>query len=247
MSVPRRFLAPEAAQEDEIRLAGPESHHLLRVLRLAPGTAVEVFDGAGRAFSAHFVQVDREGRCLLRRSGALAAREPEVRLTVAVAVPKGDGLTGIVRQLAEIGAGAITPLLTERSEGRSSPVRLRRWRAAALSGTRQSGRAAVPPVGPPVRFEAWIRTTLPPDRWIASPRRPDAESPGDDPLSRVPARVLAVGPEGGFSPAELDDAYRHGFRRLDLGDRVLRTGTACVLAAAMLLPLKGGQPPDDAR
>jgi len=239
MGAPRRFLAPEAADCRDLRLDAAETHHLLRVLRLSPGAEIEVFDGVGNAFSARFVGMDKEDRCLVERGAVLAAREPGFGLGVGVAVPKGDGLTAIVRQLAELGASSIAPLMTERSEGRTTPARLARWRAAALSGTRQCGRATVPKVAAPTPFADWLGGQRGPDRWIASPGPaggipssiPDPVASGDG--------VLAVGPEGGFAATELEDAYRHGFRRLDLGERVLRTGTAAVVAAALLLRTGG--------
>ena len=239
MGASRRFLAPAAADCRDLRLDAAETHHLLRVLRLSPGAEIEVFDGAGNAFSARFVGMDKEDRCLVERDVVLAAREPEFGLAVGVAVPKGDGLTAIVRQLAELGANSITPLLTERSEGRATPARLARWRAAALSGTRQCGRATVPTVVAPTSFADWLRGQHGPDRWIASPGSPRAVP------STVPGpvasgdRVLGIGPEGGFTATELEDAYRHEFRRLDLGERILRTGTAAVVAAALLLRAAG--------
>ena len=235
MGAVRRFLAPQAAGCRELRLDAAETHHLLRVLRLRPGAHIEIFDGAGNAFSARFAGVDAEARCLVERGAALPAKEPGIRLEVAVALPKGDGLTTIVRQLAEIGAGTIVPLTSERSEGRAAPDRLPRWRAAALSGTRQSGRATVPTVAAPTPFEGWLRGNLAPDRWIASPRTARGGPPGTPGLRAAGDRVLAVGPEGGFSAGELADAHRHGFRRFDLGERILRTGTAAVVAAALLL------------
>lgn len=235
MGAAHRFFAPQAAGCRDLRLDAAETHRLLRVLRLGPGAGIEIFDGAGNAFSARFEGVDGEARCLVRRGAALPAREPGIRLVVGVAVPKGDGLTSIVRQLAEIGADTIVPLTSEHSEGRATPARLTRWRAAALSGTRQSGRATVPAVAEPASFEDWIRGTLAPDRWIASPRSARTSPPGTPSPEAAGGRVLAVGPEGGFSAGELEDARRHGFRRLDLGDRILRTGTAAVVAAALLL------------
>lgn len=235
MGAVRRFFAPGAARCRDLRLDAAEAHHLLRVLRLRPGADIEIFDGAGNAFSARFVGVDGEARCLVERGAALPAREPGVRLAVGVAVPKGDGLTAIVRQLAEIGADAIVPLTSEHSEGRAGPDRLTRWRAAALSGARQSGRATVPAVGAPATFEDWLRGDLASDRWIASPRTARAVPQGTPGPRAAGGRVLAVGPEGGFSAGELEHAHRHGFRRLDLGERILRTGTAAVVAAALLL------------
>ena len=235
MGAARRFWAPQAAGCRDLRLDAAETHHLLRVLRLRPGAEIEIFDGAGNAFSARFTGVDAETRGLVERGAALPAREPGIHLTVGVAVPKGDGLTPIVRQLAEIGAGTIVPLTSEHAEGRATPDRLARWRAAALSGTRQSGRATVPTVAAPVPFAGWLREDLAPDRWIASPRATTAVPEGTPGPRGAAGRVLAVGPEGGFSAGELEDARRHGFRRLDLGERILRTGTAAVVAAALLL------------
>ena len=235
MGAARRFLAPHAARCRDLRLDAAETHHLLRVLRLRPGADIEVFDGKGNAFSARFLKVDAEARCLVERGAMLPAREPAIRLAVGVAVPKGDGLTAIIRQLAEIGAGAIVPLTTEYSEGRAAAGRLARWRAAALSGTRQSGRATVPTVAAPAAFEDWLRGNLAPDRWIASPPTAWAIPPAAPGAQVAGDRLLAVGPEGGFSARELEDAHRRGFQRLDLGERILRTGTAAVVAAALLL------------
>ena len=235
MGAPRRFLAPEAADRRALRLNAAETHHLLRVLRLPPGAEIEVFDGAGNAFSARFAGVDGEGRCLVERGAGLPAREPGMRLAVGMAVPKGDGLTGVVRQLAEIGADSITPLTTDYSEGRATPARLARWRAAALSGTRQSGRATVPRVAAARSLPDWLRSELAPDRWIATPGEAPHVPPGIPGPAAPGNRVLAIGPEGGFSAGEIADACRHGFRRLDLGERILRTGTAAVVAAALLL------------
>ena len=235
MAARRRFLAGSAAEVREIRLDPPESHRLLRVLRLRRGAEVEVFDGRGHAFAARFLETDADGRCRLERGEALPAREPDLRLRVGVAIPKGDGLTGIIRQLSEIGIAALTPLATEHSEGADSPARLPRWRAAALSGTRQSGRAVIPLVRPPAAFRSWIEEVLPPDRWIAVPGAPGSAAAAPPPTEPPFESVLAIGPEGGFSPAELQAAAARRFSRLDLGERVLRTGTAAVVAAAALL------------
>lgn len=239
MGASRRFLAPGAASGSTIQLDARESHHLLRVLRLAPGAVVEIFDGAGHAFAARFQGIDDEGLCLVQRQEALPPREPAIRLAVGLAIPKGDGFTEVTRQLAEIGVMSITPMLTKFSEGSAAASRLARWTAAALSGARQCGRALVPPVLAPMPFAAWLRDTLPADRWIASPDPLPEEWICPPPPPASGDRVLAIGPEGGFSPEELHDACRLGFRRLDLGERILRTATASVVAASALLAPAG--------
>ena len=248
MARAHRFFAPAAGEEAEIRLDRGESHRLWRVLRLRPGAEVEVFDGAGRAFSARVAGVDADGRRRLERGAPVAAREAARRLTLAVAIPKGDAFTEICRQLSEIGAAAVAPLVTERSEGAATAARLRRWRAAALAGARQSGRAGMAEVLPAAGFREWLceagRFSR---RWIAAPARDEARGPSsvsisggatdptEDSAVSPEAVVAAIGPEGGFTPDEVAAALRRGFGRLDLGERILRTPTAAVVAAWRLL------------
>lgn len=249
---------------------------MVRVLRLEPGAAVEVFDGAGRAYAARLAAVEDDGLCVVERGAAVPGREAALRLTVGVAMPKADGFTDLCRRLAEVGAAAVVPLVTERTEGKASVARFRRWRAAALAGARQSGRAAVPEVASVRRFGEWVKADHPPARWIAdlpgresaddglsgpveegteadAPTRPRSAAPTPIAAStpsrrdgwRGPRRapeepppefaVVAVGPEGGFAPAEAAIARRNGFERLDLGERTLRTPTAAAIAAWMLL------------
>lgn len=261
MARAHRFFAPAAGEDAEIRLDEGESHRFLRVLRLGSGAEVEIFDGAGQAFSARLAAVETDGRCRLERGAPVAAREAAVRLTLAVAIPKGDAFTDICRQLSEIGAAVVAPLVTERTEGAATPARLRRWRAAALAGSRQSGRAGVAEILPAASFAEWLREggTFA-RRWIAAPDRPDREDRDDRPdrdeapvgpagplssASRPDSAasspvspnsvVAAIGPEGGFTPDEAAAALRRGFGRLDLGERVLRTPTAAAVAAWLLL------------
>lgn len=248
MARAHRFFAPAAGEEAEIRLDRGESHRLWRVLRLRPGAEVEVFDGAGRAFEARVAGVDPDGRRRLERGAPVAAREAARRLTLAVAIPKGDAFTDICRQLSEVGAAAVAPLVAERSEGAATPARLRRWRAAALAGARQSGRAGMAEVLPAAGFGEWLREAGRfSRRWIAAPARDEARGPSsvsipggatdptEDSAVSPEAVVAAIGPEGGFTPDEVAAALRRGFERLDLGERILRTPTAAVVAAWRLL------------
>lgn len=238
MAPVRRFFAPGPALPEAL-LDDHESAYLLRVLRLRPGTEVEVFDGAGRAFGARFLGRDASGRAQLALGGARRVCEPRFRLTVAVATPKGDGFTRIARQLAELGAHRLVPLVTTRSEGHATASRRRRWRSAALSGTRQSGGARIPEVAPPMSFAEFLSSALPPARWIADPGAPAAMRRFEADEPEEPDRAVAVGPEGGFAPDEVESARAAGFLPLGLGPRVLRTGTAAIVAAARLLELTG--------
>ncbi len=217
-------------------LDATESARARRVLRLSEGAAIQVFDGRGGAFRATLSGSAPGGRVRIACADPLPAPEPIVRLTVGVAILKGDGMTAIVRQLAELGVDRVRPLLTERSEGRTSASRQRRWQSAALAGTRQCGGALVPDVEAPVRLTDWMTEPLPEARFIALPGDAAASGTASGRWRYAGNRVaLAVGPEGGFSPAEAEAARTRGWRPLRLGNRVLRTGTAAATAAARIL------------
>ncbi len=226
-----RFFVPAAATGVSCVLDAAESARARRVLRLPDGASIQVFDGKGGAYLATVSGPAPGGRVQVACAEPLATPESTVQLTVGIAIPKGDGMTAVVRQLAELGVARVAPLLTERSEGSAAPSRRKRWEAAALSGTRQCGGALVPEVTAPARLSDWMAGALPETRLIAAPgagSEPDRRHTGN----RV---VLVIGPEGGFSPAEAEAARACGFQARRLGNRVLRTGTAAVVAAARIL------------
>ena len=193
-----RFFGPEIGAKAVLRLDPDESHRLVRVLRLEPGAGVEVFDGAGQAYAARFAAVDADGACRVERGAAVPGREAALRLTAAVALPKADGFTDLCRRLAEIGVATIVPVVTERSEGKASVSRFRRWRAAALAGSRQSGRAVVPAIEPARRFGEWVQATHPAVRWIA-------DLPGKTPAGDGAVETRPIGETGGETPIPAGD------------------------------------------
>ncbi len=201
------------------------------MLRLSPGARVQVFDGRGGAWTATLCAPEPGISARLSCGDPLDATEPALRLSVGVAIPKADAMTGIVRQLAELGVFSVTPLLSERSEGSRGLSRQRRWEGAALSGVRQSGGARIPEIRMPTPFLEWIESPLPEARLLALP----GEMPEPAELAPEDELVLGIGPEGGFAPAEAEAALARGFRPLGLGPRILRTGTAAVVAAARFL------------
>lgn len=201
-----RFLGPEIGAKAVLRLDPDESHRMVRVLRLEPGAAVEVFDGAGKAYAARFSAVEADGACRVERGAAVPDREAALRLTAAVALPKADGFTDLCRRLAEIGVATIVPLVTERAEGKASVSRFRRWGAAALAGSRQSGRAVVPAIEPARRFGEWVRAAHPEARWIADlPRRPPAADGAGEELPIGKTVGETVGKNGGGAPVAVGD------------------------------------------
>jgi 16S rRNA (uracil1498-N3)-methyltransferase len=225
-------LAPEA----RILLTPEESHHAARVLRLRDGDAVRVFDGRGREFEALVVAADPRRTQVRLVSEMRDAVESGLTVRLYQGNCKPERMAWAVQNATEIGVASIHPLLTERVENRPGPRGGERLQRVALEAAKQSGRRRVPQVtapGPlPDPRTGEVALLL--DTSGASPRL------GEEVCGEAPSEVwLAVGPEGGFTTAEVESAVSAGWRAVAMGPRILRSETAGVVAAALILHLWG--------
>ncbi|HXF83464.1 MAG TPA: RsmE family RNA methyltransferase [bacterium] len=230
----RRFFAPEGARGGRIVLRGREAYHLAVVLRLRPGERVIAVDGAGREHVVQLTAVSvaqAEGEVLEIRQGAAAV----VEVTLVQGVPKGAKMDAVIRMGTELGIRRFIPALTSRAvaEGRG---RAERWRRIAVEAAKQSRRSEVPEVLDPMPFAAALDHLEGCDLVLALWEGERARSIADVLGGAAPHRLaLLVGPEGGFTAAEVEDAVRRGAHVVSLGPRILRTETAALAAAAMVL------------
>lgn len=222
-----RIVVPHGAAPGERVIAGrAESHHLLDVQRVARGSAVRVTDGAGWQADAMLVDV-REGRAVLEVVAPVAiARVPE--RVVVLGMPKAPALEDALVMGTEAGATAFWLVQAARTPpGAFKADRAERVLRAAVT---QCGRSDVPLVRGPFGLDALACDTfgvLPAARFICAPAEPASHADGG------PAAV-AIGPEGGWTPAEADALAALGFAPLGLGPFVLRTPTAVAAALGRL-------------
>lgn len=218
-------------------LRGQEAHHLRDVLRLGGGAPVEAFDGRGNVARGEVVRADRDGVVLGLGPLARSDAEAGLRLTVAVALLKGDKLSDVVRQCTELGAAAFALTLTRQADvGELSAAKLQRLRRVVEEAARQCGRATVPELrGPlPLAELSWRGVAF-----VADPR-------ADVPLKDVAAATghadvtVVTGPEGGFTPTEVAELVARGAVAVGLGPRVLRAETAPMAMVAALMLGVGG-------
>jgi 16S rRNA (uracil1498-N3)-methyltransferase len=236
-AVPDRFHCPDLDPDrPSACLVGDEAHHLTRVLRAGPGTAVELFDGRGRAVAAVVTAVARD-RVDLAVVAPLPDRDAPIALTLAVAPPKGDRLDWLVEKATEIGVARLVPLRTERSEVDPRPTKLDRLRRRIVEASKQCGRARLMDLDPP----RTLADLLDDDhgnaiRMIA---HPDGLAPHSWPrpnlVASSPPVVVAIGPEGGFGAGELAAALSRGWTSIGLGPTLLRVETAALAAATLVL------------
>jgi 16S rRNA (uracil1498-N3)-methyltransferase len=242
-----RFFAPSLDPGDEtVTLPREESEHLTRVLRLTVGDIVAVFDGRGHEFLARVtgaaVGPDRRREIAVQLlSRVEPAVEPSVALTLVQAVLKADKMDDIVRDAVMLGAAAIHPIISHRTEATVAAVmrgsRLQRWRRVALASVKQSRRATLPEIRMPLGFKDFLAEPPPALRLMLV--EPSAgvrvESIGVLRQEPPPAdAAVLVGPEGGWTEEECAAARAQGVRLICLGQRTLRADAAPIAAISVL-------------
>ena len=223
----RLFVSKSQVEALRVRIAGAEFRHL-RTLRLGPGDRLRVFDEDG---AEHEVRLERLGA---RAAEAVVVathrtrRDSSLALVLAPALLKGAKMDLVVEKATELGVSRIAPFHSRHAVGRGA--RTERWRRIAVAAAKQCGRTAVPVVDAPVPFSALVRAPWPGLRLLAWEEERDAPLPA---ASAPEGVVVAVGPEGGFAAAEVDEARAHGFTSFALGPRLLRAETAAIVVAAL--------------
>lgn len=223
-----RFYAPDIQRYG--RLPEKESGHAVRVLRHRPGDTLEIVDGAGTLYRCVLLDADPKGAAvdIVEQIGL-----PKVwshQLTVAVAPTKlMDRMEWLVEKLVEIGVDRIVPVLCARSERRE--IKTERLEKIAVSAMKQSLKAVLPVIDGMTPLKVFLDTVPAEGRFIAwcdatSERSLLAKAyrPGTD-------CTVLIGPEGDFSPDEVDAAINAGYSPVTLGDNRLRTETAALVAA----------------
>lgn len=249
----RRWIA-DTWNDDDAALHGDQAQHLSRVLRAQPGMEFDVVAG-GRAWLARIASIDRESvHFTLLHELETASALP---VTLFLSVFKFDRMEWAIEKAVELGCGRIVPVLAERTEkhlAQAATKRAERWRRLALEAAKQSRRSDLPEIAEPARLAAILA-----DQPVAGREEPGAERSAaasralrillseteeDQPLLRILQRnptdaeiggiMLAVGPEGGWSAAEIALFTRAGWHSASLGPRILRVETAVIAALAVV-------------
>ena len=208
-----------------LRLSEAASHHLLVVCRHQRGAALLLFDGNGREARAVLSEVDGTVAVVVLEEGPREARAAH-ELALVLGIPKGPALELALRMAVEVGVTQIYPVLADRSVRRSD--RSDRWSRVLVAACQQCGRADHPRLAPLQTLgPALHATTTFTTRVVAVPGAHQS-SPAS------PEAALAVGPEGGFTDAELRQFDEHGWQPMGLGPWTLRTDTAVAVGLAMV-------------
>jgi 16S rRNA (uracil1498-N3)-methyltransferase len=231
----RRFFV-QAVRKGVAELRGDEARHLTRVLRVEAGQQYEISDQQS-AYLAEIAEA-RGDRVLFRVLEPIASAEPPVRITLLPALIKFDRFEWMVEKATELGVERILPVEAARSEKglvEASRKRAERWQRIARESSQQSRRLRVPEIRPTARFAAALAE--PADYRY---RLEEAGAPAL--LRRLPAEhtepatvALLLGPEGGWTTEEREQAAAAGWEPVSLGPQLLRAETAAAAAIAIVM------------
>jgi 16S rRNA (uracil1498-N3)-methyltransferase len=237
--VTRLFVDPAKLGEDMVVLSDEDHRYLTRVLRLGIDDQLVLFDGVGIEADARIIRIGP--RALELRIEARRPMAPSKRsdVTLLQALAKGDKVDLVVQKATELGVSRIFPVTTTRSIPRVEAVRgigrRARWQKIARAAARQCGRADVPEIEPVTQLTtALLATTKDALKLMLWEGEREHGLKEVLPAGPAPQIVLAIGPEGGFAPEEIEAGRAAGFVTVGLGPRILRTETAALVVLAIL-------------
>lgn len=240
----RFFCPPQQARDATISLTGAEAHHATHVLRLRANERVVVLDGAGHELLCEPERFERDALHLRVLQRNYTPPLP-CAVTLAQAVTKAKTMDLIVQKATELGVNRIVPILSERSvsqiEDDSVPGKLEKWRAATIEAVKQCGSPWLPQIDPPQAPQKFLANSERSELTLIASLERDAAHPRKhfqsfvEERKRLPKSVCVwVGPEGDFTPAEINVIRQWGALPITLGRLILRSETAAIYCLSVL-------------
>ncbi len=233
--MPNYFVKASDFNDGEIVITGNDFHHLVNVRRSSPGDELFLVDETGNRYSAVIKEIFSDS--LLCSAESAERKQEGVQLWIYVSVLKGKKFDMAVQKAVEIGAAGIVPVLSERcvpDYGAKAGMKADRWRKIALEAAKQSMRSSVPEVSDPVAFDQAVSAASQERKIIAHLNGPDFREYACS-GSRPASAAVLTGPEGGFSPEEIEKGERAGWKTVRFPFPQLRAETAAVVIPAMMI------------
>ena len=236
----RFFLSPEFLQPSHVIFPGEPAHQIRRVLRLAAGKKVQVLDGLGNEY---LVELDYVGEDKV--SGKVidskkANTEPSTFVRLLIGLTQREKFEWILQKCTEIGVSAFVPMITSRSLVQKPDEianKYPRWQKIICEAAEQSHRGILPKLEPVQLFGEIVKNPLNPETTGLIFWEEEQQSELKPILAGISNQFfnLLVGPEGGFTPEEVNLAQKAGYKSVSLGKRILRLETAALFAAGLVI------------
>ncbi|WP_373542560.1 16S rRNA (uracil(1498)-N(3))-methyltransferase [Chamaesiphon sp.] len=251
----RITINPSQIHGSHIAIDPAQDRYLTRVLRLQPGDRFQAIDGTGKLYLCAIAASSAQPGAEIIEIGIPAAQRDGGSfplITLICALPKGNNFDDLVRACTELGVTTIYPAISDRTLLNPSPQKLQRWRKIAQEAAEQSERLTISTITEPQTL-ATIFAQLPTieDSVQTHSARYLCEARGTHPhlleclQSTIPTAsdiIIAIGPEGGWTQAEIELAIEYDFRLVSLGRQILRTITAPIVALAIVTAATNANP-----
>ena len=242
MALTRLFIRSDLQSGQELQLDGEQAKYLGRALRLRVGDALSVFSAESGEFAAKIISIGKSIAQVEVGEAIPSATESPLKVHLVQGVSRGERMDVVVQKATELGVKRISPVLTEyamvKLDGSRANKRREHWQKIAESACEQSGRTRPPLIDEPLPLKTWFGAKTS-EADVDLILKPNASTPMAS--LKAPKRkvCLLIGPEGGFSDNEYEDADVSGFTAVSLGPRVLRTETAAIAAVTVAESLWG--------
>lgn len=216
-----------------------ELRHIRTVLRLKKGATVIIFNDRQEEGTGVILDIQPR-RITLRVKAVRKIEDTAADIFLACAIPKKAKFESIIEKCTELGVRRIMPLLTRRTDvklkGEKAARKHDRYCSVARNASKQSGRAALPQIDPVTPFSDGLAAAKADGYTILIPHLHDRRKPLKDILPSITGKVAVfIGPEGDFTPQEIEEALEHGALPVSLGRNVLKVDTAAISAAAFII------------
>ena len=237
MSLNRLFISTEIQPGQELNLDEDQAHYIGRVLRMRAGDQLTIFNGQGGEFSATAQSIRKNTAVLLIGAQSDSNTESPLKVHLVQCISRGERMDFIMQKATELGVKRISPVVSEygvvKLDTKRAAKRRDHWQSVTESACEQSGRTRPPLIDPPMDLNTWFgsRTKETDTDLLLRPGAATSLAAMPTPGTKV---CLLIGPEGGFSDSEYDDAELAGFNAVSLGPRILRTETAAIAAITIV-------------
>ena len=236
-----RFFVPQLYNE-EMHIEGVDARHISKVLRMQPGAQLQIVSDDGVSAVAEITAIDSE-RVTVRCLEKLAeSHEPRVKLVLAQGLAKGEKMDFIIQKAVEMGAYSVIPVAMEHSvvrlDGAKAAKKVERWQKIAESAAKQSKRDIIPEVQAVQSMAEMLAKCSCQTKIIAYECEDrlslKAALKAAEEAGGISELLLIIGPEGGISEGELEQARQAGAVPVSLGRRILRAETAGLVAISAI-------------
>ena len=236
MALTRLYIGAKIDADSEMQLDSEQARYIGRVLRLRVGDALTVFNGEQGEFLATVLRIAKTAAVVAVGEHVSTMTESAFKMHLVQGVSRGERMDFVVQKATELGVKRISPVLTEYGVVKFDEARAMKrrdhWRKVAQSACEQSGRIRPPLIDTPLPLKSWFGQKTA-DADIDLVLRPGAAAAMMAIAAPSTKVCILVGPEGGFSDSEYEDAAAAGFTAVSLGPRILRTETASLAALAI--------------